>query len=175
MKNKILKSEVIDLIRGAILEDLNDAGDITSNYLIPADKKSSSYIICKEKNGAVLSGLDVAGYVLEEIDGNLKIEKLKNDGGTLKYMEKICNISGSTLSILKAERTCLNFIQHMSGIATLTSRFVKIAEPYGVKIKDTRKKGATERIDQNMSSHNGRWVEHWNKVLCSDSLRCRWF
>jgi len=139
MKDKILKSEVIDLIRGAILEDLNDIGDITSNYLIPLDKKSSSYVICKEKNGAVLSGLDVAGYVLEEIDGSIKIEKLKNDGDTLKYMERICNINGPTLSILKAERTCLNFIQHMSGIATLTAKFVKIAESYGVKIKDTRK------------------------------------
>src|SRR4030067_2563429 len=139
MKNKILKSEVIDLIRGAILEDLNDAGDITSNYIIPPDKKSSSYIICKEKNGAVLSGLDVASYVLEEIDSSIKIEKLKNDGDTLKYMERICNLSGPTLSILKAERTCLNFIQHMSGIATHTAKFVKIAEPYGVKIKDTRK------------------------------------
>src|SRR4030066_645872 len=139
MKIKILKSEVIDLIRGAIFEDLNNAGDITSNYPIPPGKKSSSYIICKEKNGAVLSGLDVTGYVLEEIDPSIKIEKLKNDGDTLKYMERICNISGSTLSILKAERTCLNFIQHMSGIATLTSKFVKIAESYGVKIKDTRK------------------------------------
>lgn len=139
MEKKILKSEVIDLIKGAILEDLNDAGDITSNYLIPPDMKSSSYIICKEKNGAVLSGLDVAGYVLEEIDSSVKIEKLKNDGDNLKHMEKICNISGPTLSILKAERTCLNFLQHMSGIATLTSKFVKIAEPYGVKIKDTRK------------------------------------
>ena len=149
MKNKILKSEVIDLIRGAILEDLNNAGDITSNYLIPPDKKSFSYIVCKEKNGAVLSGLDVAGYVREEIDSSIKIERLKNDGHTLKYMEKICNISGSTLSILKAERTCLNFIQHMSGIATLTSKFVKIAEPYGVKIKDTRKtKPILRRIEK---------------------------
>lgn len=149
MKNKILKSKVIDLIRGAILEDLNGAGDITSNYLIPMDMKSSSYIICKEKNGAVLSGLDVTGYVFEEIDSSIKIEKLKNDGDTLKYMERICNISGPTLSILKAERTCLNFIQHMSGIATLTSKFVKIAEPYGVKIKDTRKtKPMLRRIEK---------------------------
>src|SRR3972149_3428017 len=139
MEKKILKNEVIDIIRGAILEDLNGSGDITSNYLIPPDKKSLSYIICKEKNGAVLSGLDVVGYVLEEIDSSIKIEKLKNDGNSLKYMERICNISGPTLSILKAERTCLNFIQHMSGIATLTNKFVKIAEPYGVKIKDTRK------------------------------------
>ncbi len=139
MENKILKSEVIDIIRGAIFEDLNGSGDITSNYLIPPDKKSSSYIICKEKSGAVLSGLDVAGFVLEEIDSSIEIERLKNDGDRLEYMDRICNISGSTLSILKAERTCLNFIQHMSGIATLTSRFVKIAEPYKVKIKDTRK------------------------------------
>ena len=139
MKNKILKSKVIELIREAILEDLNGTGDITSNYLISPDKKSSSYIICKEKDGAVLSGLDIAGYVLEEIDNNIKMETLKNDGDNLKYMERICNISGPTLSILKAERTCLNFIQHMSGIATLTNKFVKIAEPYGVKVKDTRK------------------------------------
>src|SRR3972149_7819174 len=139
MEKKILKNEVIDIIRGAILEDLNGSGDITSNYLIPPDKKSLSYIICKEKSGAVLSGLDIAGYVLEEIDSSIKMERLKNDGDRLEHMDRVCNISGPTLSILKAERTCLNFIQHMSGIATLTSKFVKIAEPYGVKIKDTRK------------------------------------
>ncbi len=139
MKDRILKNEVIDIIRGAILEDLNGSGDITSNYIIPTDRKSSSYIICKEKSSAMLSGLDVAGFVLEEIDSSIKTEKLKNDRDKLEYMDRICNISGPTLSILKAERTCLNFIQHMSGIATLTNRFVKIAEPYGVKIKDTRK------------------------------------
>ena len=139
MKDKILKNEVIDLIRQAILEDLNGSGDITSKYLIPPDKKSFSYIICKEKSGAVLSGLNVAGFVLEEIDSSIKMDRLKNDGDRLEYMDRICNISGSTLSILKAERTCLNFIQHMSGIATLTNKFVKIAEPYNVKIKDTRK------------------------------------
>jgi nicotinate-nucleotide pyrophosphorylase (carboxylating) len=139
MENKILKNEVIEIIHGAILEDLNSSGDITSKYLIAPNKKSFSYIICKEKSGAVLSGLDVADFVLEEIDSTIKIEKLKNDGDKLEYMDRICNISGPTLSILKAERTCLNFIQHMSGIATLTSKFVKIAEPYGVKIKDTRK------------------------------------
>jgi len=145
MENKILKNEVIDIIRGAILEDLNGYGDITSKYLIAPDKKSFSYIICKEKDGAVLSGLDVASFVLEEIDSSLKIDRLKNDGDRLEYIDRICNISGSTLSILKAERTCLNFIQHMSGIATLTGKFVKIAEPYGIKIKDTRKTKPTLR------------------------------
>lgn len=139
MENKILKNEVIDIIRGAISEDMDGFGDITSKHLIPPDKNSFSYIVCKEAGGAILSGIGVAGFVLEEIDSSIKIDRLKNDGDRLEYMDRICNISGSTLSILKAERTCLNFIQHMSGIATLTSRFVKIAEPYRVKIKDTRK------------------------------------
>ena len=145
MKNKILKNEVIDIIRGAISEDLNGSGDITSRYLIPPDKNSFSYIICKETGGAVLSGLDIAIFTLEEIDSSVKVDRLKNDGDRLEYMDKICNIRGPALSILKAERTCLNFIQHMSGIATLTAKFVKIAGPYRVKIKDTRKTKPTLR------------------------------
>ncbi|GAI58624.1 unnamed protein product [marine sediment metagenome] len=134
MENKILKNEVIDIIRGAISEDMDGYGDITSKYLIPPNRNSFSYIICKEAGGAILSGLDVANFVLEEIDSSIKITRLKNDGDKLEYMDRICNIGGSTLSILKAERICLNFIQHMSGIATLTGKFAKIAEPYKVKI-----------------------------------------
>ena len=139
MENKIIKSEVIDIIRGAISEDLDSFGDITSKYLIPPNRNSFSYIVCKEAGDTILSGLDVAVLTLEEIDRSIKIVSLKNDGDSLKYMDRVCNISGSTLSILKAERICLNFIQHMSGIATLTSKFAKIAEPYKVKILDTRK------------------------------------
>jgi len=145
MENKILKNEVIDIIRGAISEDMDGFGDITSKHLIPPDKNSFSYIVCKEASGAILSGLDVASFVLEEIDSSIKITRLKNDGDRLEYMDRVCNIGGSTLSILKAERTCLNFIQHMSGIATLTGKFAKIAEPYKVKIVDTRKTKPTLR------------------------------
>ncbi|MBE3089851.1 MAG: hypothetical protein IMZ45_02300, partial [Actinobacteria bacterium] len=74
MKNKILKNEVIDIIRGAISEDMDGFGDITSKYLIPPDKNSFSYIIFKEAGGAILSGLDMAGFVLEEIDRSIKID-----------------------------------------------------------------------------------------------------
>jgi len=139
MKYKILKNDVIDLIHGAISEELNGLGDITSDYLIPPYKNSFSHVVCKEKNGAILSGADILNFVVEEIDDNIKVEWFKDDGDSLNYMDRICNISGPTLSILKAERICLNFIQHMSGIATLTSKFVEIAKPYGVQIKDTRK------------------------------------
>ena len=145
MINKILKNEVEDIIIKAISEDLDDSGDLTSDNLIPPDERSSSHIICKEIGGAVLSGLDIAGFVLEKIDSSINIDKTKSDGDSLKYMDRICNITGPTLSVLKAERTCLNFIQHLSGIATITRRFVKIAEPYKVKIFDTRKTKPTLR------------------------------
>lgn len=149
MENRIAKKEIKDIIDRAILEDLGSFGDLTSDNLIPPDKKSSSYIICKEAGGAVLSGLDIAGFILEEIDSNIKIEKIKSDGDSLKYMERICNITGPSVSILKAERTCLNFMQHLSGIATVTSKFVKIAAPYKVKILDTRKtKPALRKIEK---------------------------
>lgn len=149
MENKILKNDVIDIIHLAIFEDLGSAGDITSRYLIAPDKFSSSYVICKEKNGAVLSGLDVAIYTMEEIDDRIKVERLNKDGDRLEYMDRICKINGPALSILKSERICLNFIQHMSGIATLTAEFVKIAGQYGVKIKDTRKtKPALRKIEK---------------------------
>jgi len=136
---KINKNEIIGIIRTAIEEDMGGYGDITSNYLIPPEYKSSSYIICKEKNGAILCGIDIAEYILEEIDSDVKIEKLKLDGQKITYKDKICSISGKALSILKAERTCLNFIQYLSGIATLTNRFSEIASRYNIKIVNTRK------------------------------------
>lgn len=145
MVNKLLKKEITDIIKKAVIEDLGSSGDLTSDNLIPPDDIISSYIICKETGGAVLSGLDVAGFVLEEIDSSISMVKLRIDGDSLKYMDKICEISGPTLSILKAERTCLNFLQHMSGIATLTSRFVGTARPFKVKIFDTRKTKPTLR------------------------------
>lgn len=139
MIKKIEKYEVIDLIKGAISEDIGGFGDITSKYLIPENDISSGYIVCKEHGGGILSGIDVASYIFEEIDPGIKIDIIKTDGSILKKMDRVCNIEGPAVSILKAERTCLNFIQHMSGIASFTSRFVNIARPLGVKIVDTRK------------------------------------
>jgi len=139
MINKIEKYEVIDLIRRAIAEDVGGLGDITTANLIYVDKTACGYIICKEPQGGILSGIDVASYIFEEIDPAIMITPLKEDGNTLAAREKVCIMEGPAASILKAERTCLNFIQHMSGIATLTAKFVKIAGPYGVKIVDTRK------------------------------------
>jgi nicotinate-nucleotide pyrophosphorylase (carboxylating) len=137
--DKINKYEIIDLIKTAINEDLGGYGDITSKFLIPEESKSSAYIICKEQNGAVLSGIDIAGYIIEELGDSIEFNKIKNDSQYLNYFDKICTMSGSTQILLIMERTYLNFLQHMSGIATYTKKFTSIASKYNVKIADTRK------------------------------------
>jgi nicotinate-nucleotide pyrophosphorylase (carboxylating) len=139
MIKRIEKYEIIDLLKGAISEDMGGFGDITTQYLIPEDLKISGHIVYKEPDGGILSGLDVASYIFEEIDTGIKTDHLKLDGSSINPMDRVCDIEGKAASILTAERTALNFVQHMSGIATLTSRFVHIAEPYGVRIADTRK------------------------------------
>ena len=136
---KINKYEIINTIKEAINEDMGGYGDITSKYLIPDVSKSSAYILCKEKDGAVLSGVDVAGYILEQIDSTIQFEKIKSDGEKLKYLNKVCKIKGNTMGLLLAERIIFNFIQYMSGIATITNKFSSIASKYNVKIADTRK------------------------------------
>ena len=145
MINKIQKIDILDLIHRAIEEDLGGYGDITSKYLIPAENKSRAYIMCKEKNGAVLSGIDVVNYVLEEFSDDIELDRLKEDGEFLKNKDIICYIYGPTQALLAAERTCLNFLQHMSGIATYTKEFMDIAVKYDVKIADTRKTKPTLR------------------------------
>jgi len=136
---KIKKFEILELIRAAIQEDLGGYGDITSKYLIPREHRSSAFILCKEKGETVLSGIDVAGFIFEEIDSAISCEKMFEDGQVIKYPDIICRISGSAQSLLAAERTCLNFLQPMSGIATFTARFAAIASKYNVKVPDTRK------------------------------------
>jgi nicotinate-nucleotide pyrophosphorylase (carboxylating) len=145
MINKLEKIDILDLIHRAIEEDLGGYGDITSKYLIPAENKSRAYIICKEESGAVLSGIDVVTYILEEFSDDIEIDRLKEDGVFLKNRDIICYVYGPTQALLAAERTCLNFLQHMSGIATYTRQFADIAAKYDVKIADTRKTKPTLR------------------------------
>jgi nicotinate-nucleotide pyrophosphorylase (carboxylating) len=137
--NKINRIEVADILRNAINEDLGAYGDITSKYIFGEEDFSESFIVCKEKNGAVLCGIDAARFIFEEIDIEVEFIKLKKDGDFLNYGDKICKIKGRTLSILKSERVSLNFIQHLSGIATVTNKFATATSSYGVKITETRK------------------------------------
>ncbi|SVA89540.1 uncharacterized protein METZ01_LOCUS142394, partial [marine metagenome] len=112
-------------------------GDITSKALISTNSHSTAIIKLKE-NG-VLCGINFAIETFKTIDKKIKILSKKTDGKELTKGTVVLKLSGNTQSILAAERTALNFLGLMSGIATKTKKYVKISKPYGVKIYSTRK------------------------------------
>lgn len=130
------KFYVDKLIENALLEDINYV-DVATDYLIPEEQEGTAQFIAKADG--VLCGLDIALRVFELIQPDFKAEVFKHDGDELKKGDIIAKISGKTKTLLKGERTALNLIQHMSGVATATNRAVKIVEGTNASIADTRK------------------------------------
>jgi nicotinate-nucleotide pyrophosphorylase (carboxylating) len=124
---------IIDL---ALAEDISH-GDITSEALIPHDLWGKASILVKEKG--VLAGIEVALRVFHRIDPSLKAEVLIKDGVAIKSGDIAATISGRVTSILKGERTALNFLQRLSGIASLTARYIEETRGLSARIVDTRK------------------------------------
>ncbi len=124
------------IIELALLEDLS-LGDITSDTIFTPDNQAKAAIRAKED--LVLCGMDVAKTVFHAVDPDVVFTPLKKDGDNVKKGEVVLELTGSTLSILKAERTALNFMQRMSGIATASREYAAIGKKYGVMIVDTRK------------------------------------
>lgn len=124
------------IIELALLEDLS-LGDITSDTIFTPDNRAKAAIRAKED--LVLCGMDVAKTVFHAVDPDVVFTPLKKDGDDVKKGEVVLELTGSTLSILKAERTALNFMQRMSGIATASREYAAIGKKYGVMIVDTRK------------------------------------
>ena len=127
---------VDDLIKNAIKEDINYI-DVATDYLLDENQESEAYFIAKADG--VLCGADVAMRVFELLDSDFSFTLHKKDGDVIKKGDLIAEFKGKTVKLLKGERTALNLIQHMSGIATLTNDCVK--ETIGTKatIADTRK------------------------------------
>lgn len=132
-----MKEQTIDSIIDAALREDMPQGDITSESIIPVDSRSRAIILAKESG--ILAGMDVARRVFEKIDPGVEFEKEKNDGQKFSKGEKLALLQGSSISMLKGERTALNFLQRMSGIATTTGIFVQALEGTETKILDTRK------------------------------------
>ena len=121
----------------ALEEDLGKLGDITSQATVPQNQKSSAKI--KLKQDAVLCGIDFACLAFKLLDKKIKISARKKDGSYLKKGSTILKLHGNTQAILAAERTALNFLGLMSGIATKAKNYSKIAKKYGSEIYSTRK------------------------------------
>jgi nicotinate-nucleotide pyrophosphorylase (carboxylating) len=128
--------EVRDLIRRAVQEDLC-LGDPTTDCLIPPEVQGTGIIIAK--GVGVLCGVEVALAVFREVDPSLRGEVRAWDGERLRPGQRILEVSGSVASLLRAERTALNFLQHLSGVATATAHLVEAVRGTKAVIVDTRK------------------------------------
>ena len=131
------KSYIKIQVANALNEDLGIFGDITSQAIIDPEQSSIATIVLKQD--AVLCGIDFAISAFKQLDKKTKILSHKIDGKFLKKGTVILKLKAKTQSILAAERSALNFLGLMSGIATKANLFSKIAKPYGVKIFSTRK------------------------------------
>ena len=125
-----------DLIKTAITEDINYL-DVTTDYLIDEDSVTEAYYIAKDTG--VVCGLDIALRVFTLLDDTVVLEKMKQDGDEVKKGDILATMRGKTRALLKGERTSLNLLQHMSGIATATRRCVKLTEGTNASIAETRK------------------------------------
>lgn len=127
---------VDDLIKRAITEDINYV-DVTTDYLVDENDTTTAKFVSKDEG--VLAGLEVALRVFTLLDDTTAFEIYKHDGDTVQKGDIIARISGKTRALLKGERTALNLLQHMSGIASMTNRCVKLVEGTNASITDTRK------------------------------------
>lgn len=133
---KLQQFYIDDIIKTALTEDINYI-DSTTDLLIPENDVSEAYFLAKDSG--VLSGVEVAARVFKLLDENIEIKFLFRDGEKVKRGDVIAEFKGNTAAMLKAERTSLNLIQHMSGIATYTRKCADLVEGTNASVADTRK------------------------------------
>ncbi|HEY7535922.1 MAG TPA: carboxylating nicotinate-nucleotide diphosphorylase [Thermodesulfobacteriota bacterium] len=133
---KLNLDEINHIVENALFEDVG-SGDITTNLLFPDDADCKAIILAKEEG--VVAGLPIAQMVFKKLDKDILWNEEKRDGDIIKTNQVLAGISGSQKALLTGERVALNFLQRLSGIATLTSRFVEAVHGLPVKILDTRK------------------------------------
>lgn len=155
--NGLDKKVIQAAVKQAFREDLVHK-DLTTQNCIPANKKIQGIIIAKEKG--VVAGLEIVSAVFKRLDPKLKLKYFKKDGGLVNKGQKILAIEGKARAILSGERVALNFLQHLSGIATSTFNFVKIVKSKKCRILDTRKTIPGLRVLEKYAVHIGGGDNH---------------
>lgn len=133
----LLQPFYIDKIITTALEEDIHYVDVTTDYLLDDEHTSEAYYLAKDTG--VLCGIDITKRVFELAGGNVTMEILKKDGETVQKGDILARMKGSTKTLLKGERTALNLLQHMSGIATATAECVALVAGTRAQITDTRK------------------------------------
>lgn len=163
--------DTLNLIDVALREDLSDTGDITSQATIPENKIITATMQARE-NG-VLAGVPIAEQVFKTVDKSLQINIQANDGDKIKSKQNILTIEGNAQNILKAERVALNFLCHLSGIATQTAQYVNAVKHTKAKILDTRKTLPAYRALQKYAVKMGGGTNHrfglYDMILIKDN------
>lgn len=125
------------LVRMALLEDLGRAGDLTTDTIVPADARGNLRLVARQEG--VLAGLDLARIAFTLMDSSLQFDVRCTDGTRLAPGMEIARISGKSRALLTAERTALNYLCHLSGVATATHSIAEAIKPFGAKVTCTRK------------------------------------
>lgn len=129
--------DIGEFVNRILAEDLGEGGDVTSNATISADARFNAELAAREP--IVAAGLDVAEAFFRKLDPAVEVRKLANDGDRIDAGSVIMRLSGNARAMLSAERSALNTLQHLSGIATLTRRYVDAIDGTGALVLDTRK------------------------------------
>jgi nicotinate-nucleotide pyrophosphorylase (carboxylating) len=135
MANTQLLSDIPATVRTALLEDIGD-GDITAR-LIPAEQQAKARVISRED--AIICGVSWVNEVFHQVDASVKVNWLVNDGDRVKPNQTLFELEGPARSLLTGERSALNFLQTLSGTATISAYYASLVEGTGVKLLDTRK------------------------------------
>jgi nicotinate-nucleotide pyrophosphorylase (carboxylating) len=161
----------LTLVRAALAEDLAGYGDITSRWVVPAELPGGASIEVREQ--AVVCGLPLAAAVLAEIDPGAMFTALVEDGASVGPGDRLATMSGAARSLLSAERTMLNFLMHLSGVATQSRRFARAVEGTGATVVDTRKTLPGLRAWEKRAVMHGGCGNHrfglYDKVLIKDN------
>src|SRR5512136_1180308 len=158
MTTRRLTQVQVDRIVGVALEEDAGRGDITDEILIPPHLRGRASFLVKAEG--VLAGLSVAGTVFRHVDVSVRFKSLVKDGTEVKPGDVVATVSGNVASILKAERVALNFLQRMSGVASLTARYAREVRGTKARIVDTRKTTPGLRLLEKYSVRMGGGRNH---------------
>ncbi len=158
-------------VAAALEEDLGTAGDITTDAIVPADAQGEAAIVARQ--AGVVAGLDLAEAAFRALDPDTRFVRIVEDGGRVAAGGTIASITSKTRALLTGERTALNFVGRLSGIATLTAAFVKAVEGTGARIACTRKTTPGLRVFEKYAVRAGGGMNHrfglYDAVLVKDN------
>lgn len=159
------------IVRNALLEDLGPAGDITSNAVVPADHRS--VVVMAAREPGVIAGLDAAELAFQLVDPAIVMNRNVMDGATVEPGDIIATIEGPSRGLLTAERTALNFLGHLSGIASVTARIVAAIAGSKASVACTRKTTPGLRAMEKYAVRSGGGMNHrfalYDAVLIKDN------